>query len=135
MQLSITNATLRPSNANFLSCSLTQSSNDLEYIQLFFCARYRHGVLLIPLKQQVLFDFPITNIVFFSTRVSCSKASQPNLTIFASTTFLGFQMDTFLWEVLYKINQAQLHCICHRSCNRILWLAKLFPSMEWSHHR
>ena len=100
----------------------------------FFCARYRHGVLLIPLKQQVLFDFPITNIVFFSTRVSCSKASQPNLTIFASTTFLGFQMDTFLWEVLYKINQAQLHCICHRSCNRILWLAKLFPSMEWSHH-
>ena len=101
----------------------------------FFCARYRHGVLLIPLKQQVLFDFPITNIVFFSTLVSCSKASQPNLTIFASTTFLGFQMDTFLWEVLYKINQAQLHCICHRSCNRILWLAKLFPSMEWSHHR
>ena len=67
VQLAITNATLRPSNTNSLSCSLNHSSNNLESIQLFFCARHRHGVLLIPLKQRTLFDFPITSIGIFST--------------------------------------------------------------------
>ena len=65
VQLSITNATLRPSNANFLSCSLTHTSNNSESIQMFFCAWYRHGVLLIPSKLWGLFDFPITNIGIF----------------------------------------------------------------------
>ena len=82
MQLSITNATLQPSSANFLSCSLTYSSNNSESIQLLFCARYRHGVLLIPLKKWGLFDFHITNIGIFSPHMLGASTPVSQLLLF-----------------------------------------------------
>ena len=133
VQLSITNVTLRPSNANFLFCSLTHSLNNPESIQLFFSAWYRHEVLLIPLKQRGLFDFPIANIRIFSPRMLAAAGPVSRILLFFYLHYIPRLSNAyFLWEVLYKINQTRLHCICHGSRNGKLWLAKLFPSTERS---
>ena len=125
VQLSITNATLRSSNANFLSCSLTHSLNNSESIQIFFYAWYRHGVLLIASKQRGLFDFPITNIGIFPHTCQLQQGKSAQSCYFCLHYISRISNVYFLSEVLYKINQTRLHCICHRSRNRIL--KSLFP--------
>ena len=119
VQLSITKTTLRPSNTNFLSCSLTHFSNNLESIQFLFCARYRHGVLLIHLKQRSLFDYPITKIGIFSPHMLAAARPVSRILLFLPPLHSSpFKCILFV-GMLYKINQTRLHCICHGSRNGI----------------
>ena len=101
VQLSITNAALRPSNANFLSYSLTHSSNNSESIQLFFYTRYRYRVFLIPLKQRSLSDFPITNIGIFSPHMLAAARPVSRILLFLLPLhFSSFKCMLFVGSAL-----------------------------------
>ena len=69
-QLSTISAIFLPSLTNFLSSSLTHSSNNALSIQLFFCDRYRQGRFLTPAKHLGLADLPMTNICICSSHTS-----------------------------------------------------------------
>ena len=98
----------------------------------FFFAWYWHGVFLIPLKQQGLFDFRITNIGIFSPHMLAATRPVSWILLFLPPLhFLPFKCILYVESALWnKPNMSALYK--YGSRNGILWLVKLLPSTEWS---
>ena len=119
---------MRCSFSNFLSNSLTHSSEISEFSQLFFPPRYWQASFFIPLKQSGFFDLPMANIGGFSPIMLASACPVRRILLcLPPSVLLCLPLclpPTWGFSEARPGKKAQTHQHC-RCCTADRWLIKI----------